>query len=127
MKLKLISFMLVLCLSMFMFSGIAMAAEEEDEGGIVDALPEVVVALIGIAGLIVLIISTKDVGGAVGKGFGYVKVGFACFAAAFILVAVAEVGGFEESIELIFELLALIGMVLIVYGPKKLADTLKNI
>lgn len=127
MKTKMISIFLLVCISVLMISSTVMAAEEDvDEGGIVDALPEIVVAVIGIAGLIVLVTSTKDVGGALGKGFNFVKIGYALFALDFIILAAAEMMGFEDSIELAFEVLALLGMLLIVYGPKKIADTLKQ-
>ncbi|MBW6518938.1 MAG: hypothetical protein K0A89_10615 [ANME-2 cluster archaeon] len=92
-----------------------------------DALPEIIVATIGVIGLIVLVTSTKEIGGTVGKGFKFIKIGFAFFAAGFILMAVSELMGFKASIELIFEVLVLIGMILIAYGPRKIADTLKYI
>ncbi|MDT8402864.1 MAG: hypothetical protein RQ743_14355, partial [Bacteroidales bacterium] len=60
---KLMSIILIVCMSVLMFSNTVMAAEENgDEGGIMDALPEIIVATIGVIGLIVLVTSTKEIG-----------------------------------------------------------------
>ena len=119
----------ILLIGLMIQNTFAQAEDEvatEEDGGIADALPEILVALVGVAGLVILVTSTKGTGGAIGTGFNYVKAGFAFFTAAYLFTALAELGLVGGPEELIFEILSVIGMILIVMGPKKVADALKK-
>ena len=102
--------------------GMVMAAEEDEEDeGMLDAVPELIVSLTGIVGVGILFFGTKDIQGVVGQLLTYLKFGFLAFTAAFLTVGIGELIGVEEGfVEILFEVFAMIGMLILIIGPLKL-------
>jgi len=92
-----------------------------DEGDKFGAILEMVIVVIGVLGIIDFFnLSKKIKDKTTKKVLNRIRLGLVFIVLAFVWVAVAEIGEFDRLYhsELIFEILAMLGMVIIAFSPK---------
>ena len=104
------------------------ASAQGIKADLTDAIPELAIAMVSLAGMAVLIPKTREIGWALGKAFNFIKLGLLLLCLSFLWVAMAELKGIEETrtAELVFEGLSILSVMFVAMGPYYFAEFLKS-